>query len=167
MTDDARPTGREPENRPIAAAEIPWEEFRHGSRYALRYRHLSAATPGQPYRVGVAVEELPPGKQSCPAHYHTAEEEHVYVLTGALTVRLGRRRIVMSEGDYVRFPAGSAEEHCLINHTDRACTYLVIGERNVDDVRVYPESNKVMIARTREIFDRGTTRDYWDGETVD
>jgi uncharacterized cupin superfamily protein len=121
---------------------------------------------GDAYHVGVVLEELPPGKQSVPAHYHTQEEEHLYVLEGALTVRLGDERHEMKAGDYVCFPAGQQVGHCLINHTDKPCRYLIVGERNPNDVIVYPDSNKVLVRSLgrREIYDRAAKRNYWDGE---
>ena len=75
--------------RPISSLDVAWEEWSAGPRFGERYRHLTRAAMGEDYRVGVAIEELSPGKQSTPAHYHIFEEEHVYVLEGALTVRIG------------------------------------------------------------------------------
>ncbi len=79
-----------PPNRPIRSADVPWSSFDHGDVFSIRYRQLSAATPPQPYKIGVVIEELAPGKQNCPAHYHLHEEEHVLILEGALTVRVGK-----------------------------------------------------------------------------
>ena len=44
------------------------------------------------------MEVLPPGRQANPAHYHLLEEEHVFVLEGALTLRLGARAFDFSPG---------------------------------------------------------------------
>src|SRR6187455_1385169 len=92
--------------KPIPSHDIPWTEWSEVPRFGLRYRHLSLATIGPDYYVGVAIEELPPGKQTAPAHYHVFEEEHVYILEGALTVRIGAASYQMKGGDYVCFPAG-------------------------------------------------------------
>ena len=90
------------------------------------------------YHVGVAIEELPPGMQSSPAHYHIFEEEHVYILEGALTVRIGAATHEMKAGDYVCFPAGQKAGHCLINNSGAACRYVIVGERNPNEVvRLY------------------------------
>jgi uncharacterized cupin superfamily protein len=40
--------------------------------------------------VGVNVEELPPGKQSCPFHYHMLKEEHLLMREGHATLRVLR-----------------------------------------------------------------------------
>ena len=82
-----------PENpapiRPIASGDIPWTEWTDVPRFSIRYRHLTIAAVGENYHVGVAIEELEPGRQSSPAHYHIFEEEHVFILDGALSVRIG------------------------------------------------------------------------------
>ena len=47
------------------------------------------------------------------------------------------------------------------------CSYLMIGERNPNEVCVYPDSNKMAVdaLRTEDaIFDMSGVRKYWDGE---
>ena len=90
--------------KPISSLAVPWTEWSDVPRFGLRWRHLTIAAVGEDYHVGVAIEELPPGKQSAPAHYHIFEEEHVYILEGALSVRLGPASFAMQSGDYVCFP---------------------------------------------------------------
>ncbi len=84
--------------KPFPSQGIAWTEWSDVPRFGLRYRHLSRAAMGEDYRVGVAIEELAPGKQSSPAHYHIFEEEHVYILEGALTVRIGAETYEMTGG---------------------------------------------------------------------
>ena len=66
---------------PFSAEEVPWEAFERG-RFGSRWKGLSRFGGGS--HVGVALEELPPGKTSNRLHYHMLEEEHVFVLEGAL-----------------------------------------------------------------------------------
>jgi len=149
---------------PIATEAVAWETFERG-KFGSRFRHLtSAAVGGSQYRVGVAIEELPPGKQSCPFHFHMLEEEHVLVLEGECTLRLGGQRIRFKAGDYVCFPAGQKVGHCLINETDKVCRYVLIGENNPNESCVYPDSNKVSNRWLDERYDRSAQREYWDGE---
>lgn len=154
--------------RPIATESVPWTEWSEVPRFAIRYRHLSRAAMGDGYLVGVAIEELPPGKQSSPAHYHLFEEEHVFILEGQVTLRLGDGRHSMKAGDYACFPAGQKAGHCLINEVDNVCRYVIIGERRSDEVAVYTDSNKVLVRALgrRALFDLGATRNYWDGEAT-
>ena len=154
---------------PLHAENVGWVEWKERSGFNLRYRHLTSAAVGENYHVGFAIEELAAGSQSAPAHYHMLEEEHVYVLAGELTLRLGNERQVMKAGDYVCFPAGQRAAHCLINHTNEPCRYIIVGERNPNDVIVYPDSNKVMVRPLGrdEIYDLAGKRGYWDGEVAD
>ena len=150
---------------PIAADSVAWTEWNDVPRSALRYRHLTRALLGGDYRIGVAIEELGPGKRSAPAHYHVLEEEHVYILEGRVTLRLGDARHAMKAGDYACFPAGQAAAHCLINESDAPCRYVIIGEKNPNEVVAYPDSNKVLVrALGGAILDLGARRNYWDGE---
>ena len=151
-----------PVRGPIASEDIPWQGWDHGGRFAGRSRHLTRSFGA--YRVGVLVEELSPGKQSCQAHYHLLEEEHVLILEGTVTLRLGDERLPMKAGDYVCFPAGQKVGHCLVNEGDAVCRYLVIGERNPNEVCVYTDSNKVMVRALGELYDKAATRRYFDGE---
>lgn len=162
MTEDSSQKPRPP----VRSSDVPWEEWSEGSRFGSRYRHLTVAAIGSTYRVGFAIEELPPGKQSCPKHYHMHEEEHVFILDGQLTLKLGEESHVMRAGDYVCFPAGQRAGHCMINETDSVCRYIIAGERNPNDVIIYPDTGKVMVGALgkRQIFDMNARRDYWDGE---
>lgn len=162
MVDEAKPP------LPFASDEVPWTEWSDVPRFGLRYRHLSLAALGEKHRVGVAIEELPAGKQSSPAHYHIFEEEHVFILEGALTAYVGDAAYAMKAGDYICFPAGAAAGHCLINTSDALCRYVIVGERNPNEVVVYTASNKVLVRALgrRAIFDLAAIRTYWDGENT-
>jgi uncharacterized cupin superfamily protein len=153
----------EPPMRPFSVEQLPWEDWAEGTRFGGRTRAL-ANSKRDHLHVGVVIEELPPGKQSCPLHYHHREEEHVWVLEGTVTLRLGDERIVMTAGDFVTFRAGVPVGHCMVNDSDQPCRYLVIGERKPHEVCVYPDSNKIMVDATGEVYDKAATRRYWDGE---
>lgn len=151
---------------PIAIDETPWEEWSEGVRFGGRVKQIGTLAGGS--RVGVLIEELPPGKQSAPFHWHTREEEHMWFLDGRAILRLGDERYPVKAGDYVCFPAGQALGHCIINDSEAPCRYLVIGERTSDDVCFYPDSRKVMVrSADRAVFSLDAKKDYWDGEQAD
>ncbi len=155
-----------PEDKPIigplSVESVPWEEWSHGERYGGRVRALTNAGGGS--HVGVSIEELPPGKKSCPAHYHHLEEEHMLILDGQATLRLGDKTYEIKAGDYVCFPAGQTAGHCLVNNSDTTCRFLMIGERNPHEVCIYPDSNKVFVRAVPADFRLDAAVDYWDGE---
>src|SRR5262245_7033024 len=124
---------------PLSSDSVPWTEWSDVPRFGLRWRHLTIAAAGEDYHVGVAIEELPPSKQSAPAHWHVFEEEHVYILEGELTVRIGAEAYPMRAGDYVCFPAGQRAGHCLLNDGDSPCRYVIVGEHNPNEIAVYTD----------------------------
>lgn len=149
---------------PFNVERVPWTQHSKGDRFAIRYRELGEYGGGT--HVGVCLEELAPGKQACPAHYHMLEEEHLLILEGALTLRLGERTYEMTAGDYVCFPAGQKAGHALINRGDKPCRYLIIGERNPHDVIHYVDSGRVGVRLMGEGYRKAATMDYWEGENV-
>lgn len=89
---------------------------------------------------GVNLLELPPGAWSSQRHWHSHEDEFVYVLEGnpTLVTDAGRRRL--APGMVAGFPAGRADGHHLVNETDRPVRLLEVGDRKpaVDDTD-YPD----------------------------
>ena len=162
MPDKNEKTGTAP-TKPISTGAMPWTELNDLTNFKMRSRHLSRGMGPENYKIGVAMEELLPGNQNNPAHFHMVEEEHVFILSGSLTVRVGKEFHVMNAGDYIRFPAASPHEHCLYNHTSEPCRYIVIGDNDPLDVCVYPDSNKVGVTVMRQRFMRDH-QDYWVGE---
>ncbi len=162
MTD--KPSSINPDGifEPFSTDDVPWEDFSRGDRFGIRFRQLGEF--GGCSHVGVCMEIIEPGKQTYPAHYHMLEEEHVFVLDGRVTLRLGDKEHDMSAGDYVCFPAGQKAGHTLVNNSSAPCRYLVIGERNSNDVIVYTDSGRVSVRLTGEGYLKSATMDYWEGE---
>jgi uncharacterized cupin superfamily protein len=152
---------------PVAIESVPWTEFKEGERFALRFRMLSD-TRKDGRKIGVSYEELPPGKQSAPFHWHLMEEEHIVALEGECTLRLGAERYTLRAGDYVGFPAGERAGHCLINETDKPFRFIMVGDHAPNEVAVYPDSNKVLVRGLDRMIVRDQNRlDYLDGERAD
>ena len=84
--------------------------------------------------------ELPPGCWSSQRHWHSHEDEFVYVLEGELTLVTDAGEQVLRAGMAAGFPAGQPDGHHLINRTDRPAVYLEVGTRreDVDEVD-YPD----------------------------
>jgi uncharacterized cupin superfamily protein len=163
MSNASHPADAQGISEPFLVDAVPWEEFARGDRFACRTRALGEFGGGT--HIGVNIEELPPGKSDCPAHYHHLEEEHLYLLSGTLTLRLGERTYELTPGSYVCFPAGQKLGHSIVNRGDIVARYLVIGERNPNDVIVYTDSGRVGVRLTGEGYHKSATMDYWEGET--
>ena len=147
---------------PFSIDDVPWEEAFHGERFGIRFRSLCDRGGGS--RVGVSYEELPPGRQAYPKHYHMLAEEHLLVLEGELTLLFGDETFALGPRDFVTFPAGARVGHAFQNRTEEPVRYLIIGERNPHDVIVYTDSGRVSVAALGEAFRRSETMDYWEGE---
>lgn len=150
---------------PFSVDDVPWDVFSEGSRFSCRSKALGAFGGGS--HVGVCLEELEPGQTDNPAHYHFLEEEHLYLLEGSLTLRLGDNTYELTAGSYVCFPAGQKAGHAIVNSGDKVARYLIIGERNPHDVIVYTDSGRVSVRLTGEGYRKSATMEYWEGEKTD
>ncbi len=88
---------------------------------------------------GVNLTTLKPGAASAQRHWHTAEDEFVYVLAGEVVLCEDAGEVVMRPGDAAGFKAGVANGHCLINRSERDAIYLEIGTRAARERAEYPD----------------------------
>src|SRR5207249_10853789 len=70
-------------------------------------------------RIGINLTMLPPGKESSMRHWHTHEDEFVYVLEGAVVFRTDRGEQRLTAGMCAGFPSGAAEGHQLLHRSTR------------------------------------------------
>jgi uncharacterized cupin superfamily protein len=102
---------------------------------------------------GVNLVRLPPGKWSSQRHWHTHEDELVYVLEGEVVLAEVDGERLLKAGDCAAWKAGSPNGHCLQNQGQRDAIYLEIGSRRPDvDGCDYPDID--MVARAGEPFYR-------------
>ena len=83
---------------------------------------------------GVNLMTLPPGKWSSQRHWHSHEDEFVYVLSGELTLVEDNAETVLRSGDCAAFPKGSGNGHHLQNRSSAIAVYLEVGSRHLDDL---------------------------------
>jgi uncharacterized cupin superfamily protein len=83
---------------------------------------------------GVNLVTLEPGAASSQRHWHSREDEFVYVLDGDLTLVTEAGETVLGPGMAAGFPAGKPDGHCLVNRTDRPA--LPRGRRPISKRRV-------------------------------
>jgi uncharacterized cupin superfamily protein len=88
---------------------------------------------------GVNLTTLPPGKESSMRHWHTREDEFVYVLEGEVVLRTEAGEQLLTAGCCAGFPAGAADGHQLVNRSDRPAVYLEVGTRDEADEVYYPD----------------------------
>jgi uncharacterized cupin superfamily protein len=84
--------------------------------------------------VGVNLTRLPPGNWSSQRHWHSHEDEFVYVLEGELVLIEDGGETMLRAGDCAAFPKGTGNGHHMINRSDRDAVYLEVGTRAPADL---------------------------------
>lgn len=160
----------------VSGESLAWVTHAHGERFEARRKQLGVR--GE--QLGCSLYEVPPGKAAWPLHAHLANEEAIYVLSGAGTLRLGSgesaRELALVAGDYVALLRGVQHAHQLLNTSDETLRYLCFSTQHEPDVTIYPDTQKVGIfagaapggpkaRRTYAAYlDQRVERGYWDDE---
>jgi uncharacterized cupin superfamily protein len=90
-------------------------------------------------KIGVNMTSLSPGKQSSMRHFHTHEDELVFVLEGEVVLRTDEGEQLLTAGMCAGFPAAARNGHQLVNRSDRPVRYLEISNRDPEDIAEYPD----------------------------
>jgi len=119
---------------------------RKGSSYPAPYHQIAAERTRQRLGdaggltdFGVNLMRLPPGAWSSQRHWHSQEDEFVYVLEGELTLLTDAGEEVIRAGECAAFPKSIPNGHTLINKSDRIALCLEVGTRSLDDVCTYSD----------------------------
>jgi uncharacterized cupin superfamily protein len=92
---------------------------------------------------GVNLLRLPPGAWSSQRHWHTGQDEFVYVLSGEVVLVTDGGEEVLRAGDAAGFRAQDPNGHCLRNRSDRDVEILEIGTRVPGDSAYYSDIDMV------------------------
>jgi len=88
---------------------------------------------------GVNLCRLPPGAWSSQRHWHTHEDELVFVVEGEVVLVTDAGEEVLKAGESAGFKAGDADGHHIQNRSDRDALILEIGSRASDEVCYYSD----------------------------
>lgn len=158
----------------VSEDEIEWDEDSHGERFAYRRKALASAANAE--NLGCSLYVVPPGKRPFPYHYHTANEEAIFVLSGSGSLRTREDTLEITVGDYVALPVGEPGVRQVINTSDDPLRYLCLSTMIAPEIIRYPDSGKVGLFAGSAPFgsqDRRTLTKflpeeaevtYWDGE---
>lgn len=94
-------------------------------------------------KIGVNLTTLPPGKESSMRHWHTREDEMVFVIEGEVVLKTDEGEQVLHAGECAGFAAGSRNGHQLINRSTIPARYLEISNRDSSDTAEYPDDDLV------------------------
>jgi uncharacterized cupin superfamily protein len=140
-----------------------------GARYPVPYDEPCA--PRERWRLGdaaglsqfgVNLLRLPAGAWSSQRHWHSAEDEFVYVLEGEVVLVTDAGEETFKAGDCAGFRAGDADGHHFQNRSGREAVLLEIGTRRRGEGFVdYPDIDLVFPVGGRG-FQRRDGRPYRD-----
>ncbi|MGQ0835308.1 MAG: cupin domain-containing protein [Gammaproteobacteria bacterium] len=110
-------------------------------------------------RIGVNLTTLAPGRESSMRHWHTHEEEFIYVLEGEVVLRTDAGEQVLHGGMCAGFPAESGDGHQLVNRSGRPAVYLEVSNRDERDTGQYSDSDVDLVWNAPHARGKFTRRD--------
>jgi uncharacterized cupin superfamily protein len=125
--------------KPIVGTTYP-PPFDAPCRARVRKRLGDAAGLTQ---YGVNLLRLPPGAWSSQRHWHSAEDEFVYVLSGEVVLVTDAGEEILRAGDAAGFPANEGNGHCLQNRSAADAELLEIGTRIAADTGYYSDIDMI------------------------
>lgn len=137
----------------ITSARMPTEENHGGPCGPSQTKWIGEA--GGLTQFGALIEILPPGSRSSIKHWHSAEDELVYVLEGEITVVEGETQTLLRPGDAATFKAGVPVGHYLHNRSPAPTRCLIVDTRAPVDTITYPDHDRVLLR------DRSLPDDLW------
>jgi uncharacterized cupin superfamily protein len=105
----------------------------YGAPCAGRIRQRLGAAGGLS-AFAVNLTRLPPGGWSSQRHWHSHEDEFVYLLAGELVLVEDAGETPLRAGDCAAFPRGTGDGHHLVNRSGEVAVYLEIGSRVPEDL---------------------------------
>ena len=107
---------------------------------------------------GVNLLHLPPGVWSSQRHWHTAEDEFVYVLEGEVVLVTDAGEEVLRAGDSAGFKAADPDGHHLQNRSNADAVLLEVGARDpAHDGVDYPDIDLMIRAGARAFVHKDGT----------
>jgi uncharacterized cupin superfamily protein len=114
------------------------EQFK--SRVAARRKRRLGDALGLKH-FGVNLTTIPPGTVSALRHWHSHEDEFIYIVSGELVLVTNDGEQRLTPGMCAGFPAGKPDGHCLANRTREDAVYLEVGDRRPEDAVTYPDDD--------------------------
>ena len=92
-------------------------------------------------KFGVNLVTLGPGGQSALRHWHTLEDEFVYVLAGEIVLVTEAGEQTLGAGMCAGYPAAKRDAHHFVNRGTAPAVYLEVGNRIDGDNAFYPDDD--------------------------
>ena len=121
-----------------------------GSLYPAPFKAMADARARQALgdvggltQFGVSLTRLPPGAATAQRHWHEAEDELVFVVSGELVLIEEGGETPLRVGEAAAFKAGHADGHHLVNRSGEDAVLLEIGSRAAEERGHYPDIDLV------------------------
>jgi uncharacterized cupin superfamily protein len=92
-------------------------------------------------KIGINHTTLPPGKESSMRHWHSHEEEFIFVLSGEVVLCTDAGEQLLTAGTCCGFPLGTTDGHQLVNRSNAPAVYLEVSNRDAADQALYSEAD--------------------------
>lgn len=90
---------------------------------------------------GINRTTLQPGAKSALRHWHTLQDEFIYIISGRPTLITNAGETELGPDMCVGFKGGEEDGHQLVNRTSSPVVYLEAGDRNPGDSAQYPDDD--------------------------
>jgi uncharacterized cupin superfamily protein len=131
-----KPTGFDPLALPESNATSYPEAFRAENQRRWNRRLGDHAGLSN---FGVNLTRIVPGGQSSSRHWHSRQDEFVYILSGEIILETDVGQQILRAGMCAGFPAGAINGHRFLNRTQADVLLLVVGDRTAGDEISYPD----------------------------
>ena len=138
MAGKPRPPALDPDTVPAVTGSGYPEPFK--SRVSTRRKQRLGDALGLK-SFGVNLTTIPPGAMSALRHWHSHEDEFIYMVSGELVLVTNDGEQRLTPGMCAGFPAGKPDGHYLLNRTDHDAVYLEVGDRRPEDCVTYPDDD--------------------------
>jgi len=142
-------------------ATIP---LRTGSGYPAPFHQICAGRIRQALgdaggltQFGVNRLQLAPGTSSSQRHWHTHEDEFVFVVSGEVVLVTDQGEETLVAGDCAAFPGGVPNGHQIVNRGTALAVCLEVGSRIEGDSAAYPDIDLLYDGKTGRYTHRDGT----------
>ncbi len=144
---------------------VPKHKAEHERYEYIKYEVTERKAENQCY---VCVYEIPPQKAAYPYHYHTANTEVFYIISGNGIIETPDGIKSITTGDVIVCPRDEKSAHRITNTSEtEVLTYLDCSTLNTPDVVFYPHTGKLgtlVNGKAGHFFKTDSQVDYYKGE---
>jgi uncharacterized cupin superfamily protein len=154
---EPKPPALDPQSVPPRRGTIYPDPFK--ARVAGREKRALGNALGL-QNFGVNLVKLEPGAHSALRHWHTQQDEFVWVIEGELVLVTDQGEQSLTPGMCAGFPKGKPDAHHLVNRSGRDAWYLEVGDRSPGDAAAYPDEGFGVVAVPTYKFIKKDGSDY-------